>query len=217
MTPDEILSRAFEASREDKLRIAREADRAIANTRSALTEVLTPAPSGRFAPQSKPDFTVGRDERVDYPRIPSGPWGSGPQVPDEPALGFSVDDLEPCGEPFEQERAYLQSAATSLSSGDGELAGSQLPPPAVAASLSSTAGPAEGPSPAPEESSPLSSDDSATDPTLSSRGSGSIITPNRQLAAPLVDAEASRKRDTPREELRRGGAVPSTGITRRFG
>ena len=101
-----------EASREEKARILREADRAI-NTRAAITSLLDPTLSGRFAKTVAADFTVGRDPAVNYPRLPGGPWGGGPQVPEEPPLGIDVSYVEPCGEPFEAERAYLLSAATS--------------------------------------------------------------------------------------------------------
>ena len=48
----------------------------------------------RFAKEARNDFTVGNDEVVNYPRLPQGgPWGAGPQVPDEPPFGI---DIESC-------------------------------------------------------------------------------------------------------------------------
>jgi hypothetical protein len=98
-------------SPEDKLRILEESRRA--NTRSALSAVLDPALSGRFAATAKADFTVGRDPVVNYPTLPGGPWGGGPQVGVEPPLGYSVEDLEPTGELHELERAAATAAANS--------------------------------------------------------------------------------------------------------
>src|SRR5262245_12821238 len=51
---------------------------------------------------------------VDYPAIPSGPWSSGwAQPPPEPALGYSVNDLEPAGEVAEVQRSLDELAASS--------------------------------------------------------------------------------------------------------
>jgi hypothetical protein len=83
------------------------------NTRAAMQAMLDPSLGGRFAKEVKADFTVGNSPRVEYPRLPSGPWGNGPQVPDEPALGFSVNDLEPTGETFEVEHSVETAPAAS--------------------------------------------------------------------------------------------------------
>ena len=146
-----------------------------ANTRVAYGDVVDPLPQGRWKKPSPP-----QDPTTLYPRIASGPWGSGPQVPDEPPLGIDVSYVEPCGEPFEQERAAEIAAA-----GSGY---SSLPSDSEADLASPLLGSAPGPSPVPEVSSPLSSDDSATDPTpSSSRGSTAGLSSSsdqRQLAHP---------------------------------
>jgi hypothetical protein len=57
---------------------------------------------GRFALVRKPATIVGAGP-IAYPRLPEdSPWSSNP-LPPEPPLGYSVDDLEPVGEVFEQE------------------------------------------------------------------------------------------------------------------
>jgi hypothetical protein len=48
------------------------------------------------------DYVAGSDAATDYPTIPSGPWSSGyGRLPDEPSLGYAINDLVPCGEPHE--------------------------------------------------------------------------------------------------------------------
>ena len=64
---------------------------------------------GRFG---KAKVVVGTEPTVQYPRLPSGPWADPVRVPDEPPLGFSVNDLEPTGEPFEVERSLANLAAS---------------------------------------------------------------------------------------------------------
>jgi hypothetical protein len=114
-------------TREDKLRILEESRRA--NTRSAYTGVASPVAGGRFA-KALGEYTVGATPTVEYPPLPDGsPWRQQQPPPEEP-LGFSVEDMPVMGEPFEAERAYLISAATSLSSGDGDA---EVTPPSAKA------------------------------------------------------------------------------------
>ena len=178
-----------------------------------MTSLLDPSLAGRFAQQAKPDFTVGRDPRVDYPRIAGGPWGSGPQPGLEPALGFSVNDLEPTGELHELQR----SAATDNLQG-GSCADAGNSSPAVAANLSPLLGLAEGPSPTPEATSPVGSDSRATDPTFGSTDpSASSFAGDQDLAAPPVDAASAHSEGANRAEHRRGGAALSSRGWRRIG
>jgi hypothetical protein len=81
------------------------------NTRAALTQVLDPAPSGRWA---KPIQKTGQDPTTLYPaQPPDSPWHHDP-VPPENSLGYSVEDMEPVGQPGEIERvASPEPAATS--------------------------------------------------------------------------------------------------------
>lgn len=72
---------------------------------------------GRFA---KADYVAGQDPSVNYPRLPTNsPWsGDGPQPGLEPSLGYSVNDLIPCGEVFELQ-ASLSAAGASADAGNG--------------------------------------------------------------------------------------------------
>jgi hypothetical protein len=189
-----------EASREEKAAIIQNEKRL--NTRAAMTSVLDPALAGRFAATAKADFTVGRDPTVEYPKLPDGsPWRQ-QQPPDEEPLGFSVEEMPVMGEPFEQERAYLLSAAASVASSGGGEAGTSSP--ATAADLSSFS---EG-SADPASTSPVASEVEADPLRPPEPGpSASSFAEGQQLAAPPTDAEASRKGDTPRVEHRRGGAA----------
>jgi hypothetical protein len=62
---------------------------------------------GRFAAGGD---VSGAEEATHYPRQPeSSPWSHDP-VPPEPALGFSVEEVEPCGTPAEIAASLAQSA-----------------------------------------------------------------------------------------------------------
>ena len=63
-----------------------------ATTFHRLAQIDLQLEGGRFA------NVTGAAQTVDYPRLPNGPWSDGPRVPDEPPLGYRVDDLEPTGE-----------------------------------------------------------------------------------------------------------------------
>ncbi len=68
---------------------------------------------GRFA---KADYVAGQDEGVFYPRLPANsPWGDGPQPGPEMALGYSVNDLLPTGEPHEIARSLAELSAAGAS------------------------------------------------------------------------------------------------------
>ena len=48
------------------------------------------------------DYVTGSEQTTNYPPIQSGPWSSDyAKLPDEPALGFSVEAVEPTGTPAE--------------------------------------------------------------------------------------------------------------------
>ena len=52
--------------------------------------------------RSKGDYVAGSEVATNYPAIPSGPWSSDyAKLPDELALGFSVEEFEPVGTPSE--------------------------------------------------------------------------------------------------------------------
>ena len=98
------------ATQEQRARILREQERNI-NTRSAMTSVIDPSLAGRFAKEARHDFTVGKDEIVNYPRLPQGgPWGSGPQVGLEPPFDGDINFVEACGTQAEIERSIAEVA-----------------------------------------------------------------------------------------------------------
>ena len=171
-------------------------------TLRAYTQVTNPEPSGRWAKPSPP-----QDPATMYPRIAGGPWGAGPQLPDEPPFPEDINYVEVCGTAEEVERAaaILKVAASVVSSPGSDEAGCPLPHPATTASpLAPSEDWPPGPSP---EVTPLTS---ATDSTsfCGSTGPSSFTLADQQLAAPLVDAKPSRDCRTDRVELRRGGAAP---------
>jgi hypothetical protein len=47
---------------------------------------------GRFTANEKVTV-IGSSETPQYPQLPSGPWSGQDPVPDEPPLGFSVNDM----------------------------------------------------------------------------------------------------------------------------
>jgi hypothetical protein len=138
--PSTDLPTDNQITQEQRARLLRE-ERSI-NTRAAMHSLLDPSAGGRFAKEVKADFTVGRDEAVHYPRLPSGPWGSGPQVGVEPPLGFSVNDLEPTGELHELQHC---AATDNLLGGSCADAGYSSPavvdPPALPGINNSAASP----------------------------------------------------------------------------
>jgi hypothetical protein len=71
--------------------------------------------------QSARDYLSGQDEGVFYPRLPANsPWsGTGPQLPPEEFLGYSVNDLTPCGEVFEQQASLSATARISAEADNG--------------------------------------------------------------------------------------------------
>jgi hypothetical protein len=192
-----------EASREEKAAILKvETDRAI-NTLRAYTNITDPVAGGRFA-KALGEYTVGATPTVEYPRLPENSPSHHDPLPDEMPLGFSVDALEPTGELHELQEPVGPPPADSQA---------EVTPPSAPADLPPLLGSAPATSLPPEPFSPIGSDARvvASPTSSSSRGSSDpSFTPGQQLAAPLVDAEASRKGDTPREEHRRGGAVLSS-------
>ena len=70
---------------------------------------------GRYGASGSKQTVVGSSP-IAYPKLPANsPWANDP-CPLEPVLGFSVEELEPVGEPFEIE--------ASRSSGGANTAGS---------------------------------------------------------------------------------------------
>ena len=80
---------------------------------SSLLDHVEPEGGGRFAELARRDAgkptVVGATPSVQYP---AGPGWTRDEVPQEPPLGFCVNDLEPTGEPFEVERSLTKLAAS---------------------------------------------------------------------------------------------------------
>ena len=65
------------------------------HAQSQIAQALD-APGGRFAVEDK-STVVGADPAIAYPVLPSSsPW-SDARLPDEPPLGFSVNEMQPVG------------------------------------------------------------------------------------------------------------------------
>jgi hypothetical protein len=97
-----------EISQSEKRRVLAN-DRMVAEERRASTyhqqsqASIDDLSGGRFG--AMPKATVTGTAPISYPRQPEGsPWASDPTAK-EPELGYSVDALDPTGEPHEQTRA----------------------------------------------------------------------------------------------------------------
>jgi hypothetical protein len=120
-----------DASPEERSRILKEQARVIAEqeertagTRAAYNNIVDPLPSGRWSKPSR-----GNDPAKLYPALPDGPWSSSqPQPPPEEPLGYSIDEMQTCGEVFEVERS-LSPPATSPVAADRSSIGGQPPDP----------------------------------------------------------------------------------------
>ena len=208
------------ATQEQRARLLREQERTI-NTRSALTEVLTPSDGGRFAKRG--DFTVGKDEVVHYPQLPSNsPWQQENRRPKNLSeLIFSLwrfaarPKRPPAPPPFSK---LLPAVSPPLAV---PRPGLSFSPPAPTVDPSGfTEGSALGPSPAPEWISPLPADAGATDPTLSSsRGSdpSSHSSWEGQQLGPLPSHPANAPERRAASADRDRGSGPLSSIVRRIG
>jgi hypothetical protein len=68
---------------------------------------------GRFAKQegARPQV-IGTDPIPKYPQLPSGPWSGDDPVPDEPPLGYRIDEMIPLESP-----TGVQSLSASVATG----------------------------------------------------------------------------------------------------
>jgi hypothetical protein len=195
-----------EPTREEKLRIIMEADRAV-NTLAAHQALLEPGLAGRFAKESRHDFTVGKTPTVEYPRLPSNsPWQQEQPPPEEPT-GYEINAMDPVGSPEEIERSaqlLFDSVADS---------------PATDAEASPTSA-LVGPSPLPDR--PTATPPSATPASMvASSDLSSSADPSWHLNGSANLAQPQSAADTPkaREGVRRGelSGVGSFPTWRRFG
>lgn len=145
-------------SQEERAKLLRE-QRTI-NTRTAMTELITPSAGGRFA-KALGEYTVGATPTVEYPKLPDGsPWRQQQPPPEEP-LGFSVEEMPVMGEPWEAERA-AEIAAAGGGSYSSPPSGSVADDPSALPGLSATAASPDAASvatDAPGEAAPLGSSD----------------------------------------------------------
>ncbi len=66
------------------------------------------------------EYVSGSEPHVSYPSA-AGPWADPVRVPDEPSLGYAINDLVPCGQAFEI-AASLSAAGASAAVGRAEVA-----------------------------------------------------------------------------------------------
>jgi hypothetical protein len=98
-----------------------------------LNTSVTPSRVGK-------DYVSGSELAVHYPAA-SGPWADPVQVPQEPSLGYSVNDLLPTGEPHEIAASIaalgpgVHSPPSSLARPDLEDAATRLAEVAVPSSV----------------------------------------------------------------------------------
>jgi hypothetical protein len=86
-------------------------DRLVRTTYHSVAQAFIDEDRGdRFSVLEKTTVTgsspIGR-----YPKLPSGPWSEGPGGGPEPSLGYSINEIEPVGEPHERERAVERNTA----------------------------------------------------------------------------------------------------------
>jgi hypothetical protein len=95
------------ASQAERRRVLREEQASTYFERARVAEQLD-------SERSKSAVT-GTKRTQDFPAIPSGPWSAGywAQVPDEPPLGYAINEQEPVGEPAEVARSLEAMAPTS--------------------------------------------------------------------------------------------------------
>jgi hypothetical protein len=81
---------------------------------------------GRFASVNK--ASVSRLEAATlYPRRPASQWGGVDPIPDEPPLGYEIDQQEATGEIFEQEQSMRNASSPAASDGDAAPSSSGSP------------------------------------------------------------------------------------------
>ena len=81
---------------------------------------------GRFASVNK--ASVSRLEAATlYPRRPASQWGGVDPIPDEPPLGYEIDQQEATGEIFEQEQSMRNASSRAASGEDAAPSSSGSP------------------------------------------------------------------------------------------
>jgi len=130
---------------------------------------------GRFQKQA-PTNVIGSSP-VSYPKLKSGPWADQPMPPEEPPLGFSVDETPIVGETFEVNASLDRDFGLARSIRDG---------------VPSAAGPvmprSSEPTPDTEATRAPSADHARHSPTVSGRHSvrGGRVSPSINIRRRLV-------------------------------
>lgn len=105
-----------EASPAERKRVL-ENDRKVSTYHALAQAAADDLAGGRYGNVTKTTVT-GADPRVAVPKQPATSFSNQfRNMPNEPSLGFSVEDQEPTGEPWEVERS--RNASTQVGVGDG--------------------------------------------------------------------------------------------------
>jgi hypothetical protein len=100
------MNNADDVSQAERRRIMAE-ERRLRTYHGVAASSVDDEKGGRYAGSGSKQTIVGSSP-ISYPRIPSGPWSKN-EMPDEPSLGYSVEDHDPVGELHEQ-RASTSAA-----------------------------------------------------------------------------------------------------------
>ena len=121
-------------SQSERRRILAEGRRAKSTYHSVAASSADDERGGRYAAaSSKP--TVTGSSPIAYPQQPTGsPWASDP-LPNEPPLGYSVEEMEPVGEPHEIDASRRDVAGSAPSNDVGATRPSTIRLGAVERSL----------------------------------------------------------------------------------
>ena len=130
---------------------------------------------GRFA-KTTPTNVIGSSP-VSYPKLQSGPWSDQPMPPEEPPLGFSVEETPVVGESWEVEKSLDERFELQRSLRDGAPERFITPHPDAPDKVTSPA--SSGPASSPTSLSKTStvSMDGAANSNQGGRGSAPSTTP----------------------------------------
>jgi hypothetical protein len=96
-----MSNKADDISQAERRRVMANDRKVMASYHSVAQSSANEDRGGRFAFSGSSTTVVGSNP-ISYPTQPThSPWHSNP-YPDEPPLGYSVDEMEPVGKPFER-------------------------------------------------------------------------------------------------------------------
>jgi hypothetical protein len=109
------MNKADEISMAERRRIIAE-DRDRLSTYHALAQSsIDDERGGRYAAVQRPATFVGAGPAISYPRLPAdSPSNQLAMTPKEEPLGYSIDEMEPTGERWEQEASRGDAAAPEV-------------------------------------------------------------------------------------------------------